>query len=265
VPPGLAQRFITLLTDFGLDDDFVGTCRGVIKRIAPEVEVIDITHGIRPQAVLQGALVLANTVPYMPTGIHVAVVDPGVGGERLPLALETSSGAHMVGPDNGLLSIAWKRLGGVKQARLIESRDVILEPLSRTFHGRDVFAPAAAHLASGGALADLGQDTPADRLARISFPAARVRRGRIDCVVTWVDGFGNVELNVRPSMLQEAGLGRGFRVGDVLFPTVATFDAAPEGQSVAVEDSSGFVAVAVNRGSAAELLGLHEGDPVVLN
>jgi hypothetical protein len=92
-----------------------------------------------------------------------------------------------------------------------------------------------------------------------------VRRGRIDCVVTWVDGFGNVELNVRPSMLQEAGLGRGFRVGDVLFPTVATFDAAPEGQSVAVEDSSGFVAVAVNRGSAAELLGLHEGDPVVLN
>jgi S-adenosylmethionine hydrolase len=262
----MTNRPIVFLTDYGLDDEFVGVCHGVIARVAPDVNVIDLTHTVLRQDVASGALALSRAVPYMPEdAVYLAVVDPGVGGERLPLALETTSGSFMVGPDNGLLSIAWKRLGGVKEARVIDSRAVMLEPLSRTFHGRDIFAPAAAHLASGKPVGDLGAVTPAERLARISFPAARVRRGRIDCVVTWVDGFGNVELNVRPSMLQEAGLGRGFRVGDVLFPRVATFDAAPEGQSVAVKDSSGFVAVAVNRGSAAELLGLHEGDPVVLN
>jgi S-adenosyl-L-methionine hydrolase (adenosine-forming) len=262
----MSDRAIVFLTDYGLYDEFVGVCHGVVARLAPDVNVIDLIHTIARQDVASGALALSRAVPYMPAdAIYLAVVDPGVGGERLPLALETNSGAFMVGPDNGLLSIAWKRLGGVRAARAIESRDVILEPLSRTFHGRDIFAPAAAHLAVGRPLEDLGPEAAADRLARISFPAARVRRGRIDCVVTWVDGFGNVELNVRPAMLQEAGLDRGFRVGDVLFPTVATFDAAPEGQSVAVEDSSGFVAVAVNRGSAAEILGLHEGDPVVLN
>jgi len=262
----MTARPIVFLTDYGLEDEFVGVCHGVIARAAPEANVIDLTHTIPRQAVASGALALNRAVPYLPEGaVYLAVVDPGVGSERLAVALETGSGASMVGPDNGLLSLAWKRLGGVKEAHVIRSPDVILEPLSSTFHGRDIFAPAAAYLSLGRPVSKLGPETPPDRLARITFPAARVRRGRIDCVVTWVDGFGNVELNVRPAMLQEAGLGRGFRVGDHLFPTVRTFDAAPEGQGVAVEDSSGFVAVAVNRGSAAELLGLREGDPVVLD
>src|SRR3954466_15329440 len=184
----MTARPIVFLTDYGLDDEFVGVCHGVIARLARDVNVIDLTHSIGRQDVASGALALTRAVPYVPEdAVYLAVVDPGVGGERLPLVLETASGAFMVGPDNGLLSIAWKRLGGVKEARVIASSDVILEPLSRTFHGRDIFAPAAARLATGKPAADLGAVTPAERLARISFPAARVRRGRIDCVATWVD------------------------------------------------------------------------------
>ena len=149
-------RFITFLTDFGLQDDFVGTCHGVIKRIAPDVEVIDITHGIAPQGVLQGALTLANTLPFMPAGVHLAVVDPGVGGARRALALRDSEGRIHVGPDNGLLIPAAEKFGGIAEAHELANPDYALESVSRTFHGRDLFAPAAAHLALGVELAQLG-------------------------------------------------------------------------------------------------------------
>ena len=135
----------------------MGTCHGVVKRIAPDAEVIDITHGIEPQNVLQGALVLASTLPYMPDGIHVAVVDPGVGGDRKPLALRGAGGRLFVGPDNGLLLVAADRLGGVEEAVELVEPAYRLEPVARTFHGRDVFVPAAAHLAVGVPLADLGR------------------------------------------------------------------------------------------------------------
>src|SRR3954465_143467 len=175
----MTARPIVFLPDYGLDDEFVGVCHGVVARLAPDVNVIDLTHAIRRQDVASGALALGRAFPCMPADAgSLAVGAPGVGGERLPLALETSSGAFMVGPDNGLLSIAWKRLGGVKEAHAVESRDgmlatawgVVPGPLSRTFPGRDIFAPAAAHLAIGRPLADLGPEAPADRLARISFP-----------------------------------------------------------------------------------------------
>ena len=139
--------FVTFLTDFGLQDDFVGTCHGVIKRIAPEAEILDITHGVRPGAVLQGALVLANALPYMPSGVHLAVVDPGVGGTRRPLALQDGEGRLHVGPDNGLLLPAAEQFGGVAAVHELANPDYSLQPVSRTFHGRDLFAPAAAHLA----------------------------------------------------------------------------------------------------------------------
>src|SRR5437588_4342091 len=126
------STFITFLTDFGLQDDFVGTCHGVIKRIAPDAEIIDITHGIEPQRVLQGALVLANTLPYMPQGVHLAVVDPGVGTDRRALALRGGDGRLYVGPDNGLLVPATERLGGVAGAWELESPAYRLEPVSRT-------------------------------------------------------------------------------------------------------------------------------------
>ena len=148
-PFRLPAVVITFLSDFGLQDDFVGTCHGVMKRLAPQVEIIDITHGIPPQHVLQGALVLSNTLPYMPEGVHLAVVDPGVGGHRRPLALRTEDGRMLVGPDNGLLIPAAERLGGVNEAHELANPEYALDTVSRTFHGRDLFSPAAAHLALG--------------------------------------------------------------------------------------------------------------------
>jgi len=137
---------ITFLSDFGLEDDFVGTCHGVMKIIAPEVEILDITHGIQRHGVLQGALVLANTLPYFPTGVHLAVVDPGVGSGRRSLALRSGDGRLFVGPDNGLLVPAAEKLGGIEAAHEITNPAYLLDRVSATFHGRDIFSPAALRL-----------------------------------------------------------------------------------------------------------------------
>ena len=160
---------ICFLTDFGLQDDFVGTCHGVIARIAPDARVIDVTHGIPPTQVLQGALVLSSTLPYMPVGIHLAVVDPGVGGARRPLVIADRDGRMFVGPDNGLLLPAAER-GGIVEVRELANPDYALETISRTFHGRDLFAPAAAHLANGVPLTELGPPLHPDALVRLDLP-----------------------------------------------------------------------------------------------
>src|ERR671934_768903 len=171
-------RFVTFLSDFGLEDEFVGTCHGVIKRIAPEVQIIDITHGIPPQNVLHGALVLAKTLEYMPVGVHLAVVDPGVGSARRPLALRDREGRLYVGPDNGLLVPAVERFGGVDAAHELPNPAYALEPVSRTFHGRDLFSPAAAHLALGVALEELGPPLDAEALARLDLPEPELGTSR---------------------------------------------------------------------------------------
>ena len=145
---------ITLLTDYGRDDDFVGVCHGVIRTIHPEAQIIDLTHGVRRYAVRQGALVLRNTLPYTPVGVHLAIVDPQVGTERRAVGLRTADGRLLVGPDNGLLSLAWERCGGVELVVDVTRSPHRLEPVSATFHGRDIFAPVAAHLALGAALED---------------------------------------------------------------------------------------------------------------
>ncbi len=163
--------FITFLSDFGLQDDFVGTCHGVIKRIAPDAEILDVTHGIPPQEVLQGALVLANTLPYMPIGVHLAVVDPGVGGSRRALALRDTEGRFFVGPDNGLLIPAAER-AGIEAAHELVKPEYALDSISRTFHGRDLFAPAAAHLSRGVGIEELG---PPLRSTRSSGSTCRSR------------------------------------------------------------------------------------------
>src|SRR5438874_3441149 len=181
------SNFITFLTDFGLQDDFVGTCHGVIKRIAPEAEIIDITHGIEPQQVLQGALVLANTLEYMPLGVHLAVVDPGVGTARRPLVLEDGDGRLYVGPDNGLLVPAAEAGGGVAAAHELANPRYALERVSRTFHGRDLFAPAAAHLALGVPAAELGPPLDPEVLVRITIPEPEVSATRIGATTLAVD------------------------------------------------------------------------------
>ena len=165
---------VSLLTDYGRDDDFVGVCHGVIAAIA-DVRIIDITHGIPRYGVRRGALVLRNTLPYMPAGVHVAVVDPQVGTERRALALRCGDGRLLVGPDNGLLSLAWEGAAGWSGGR----RDALAAParaVSATFHGRDVFAPVAAHLAAGADLADAGEPLEPETLARVELPEPLARR-----------------------------------------------------------------------------------------
>ena len=262
---------ITFLTDFGLQDDFVGTCHGVIANIAPEARVIDVTHGIRPGHVLQGALMLANTLPYMPPGVHLAVVDPGVGSGRRALAVQDQEGRLHVGPDNGLLLPAAERFGGVAAAHELANAAYSLQPVSRTFHGRDLFSPAAAHLAAGVALEELGPAVDPEELVRIEIPQPEVGQNRIRVVVLGVDRFGNVSLNLRREHLEHAELAAGTRVeitcrGDGFFAVSArTFADAPRGSLILYEDSYGSLSLAVSRGSAAELLRVAEGGEIVLD
>lgn len=262
--------FVTFLTDFGLQDDFVGTCHGVIKQIAPDTQIIDITHGIRPGRILQGALVLANTLPYMPVGVHLAVVDPGVGGVRRALVLRDREGRAYVGPDNGLLLPAAEHFGGVVEARELANPAYALGPVSRTFHGRDLFSPAAAHLSLGVPLAELGPLLDPEALVRLELPEPEVGASSIRATVLGVDRFGNVALNVVREQLERASIVPGTRVelsarGERYFAVAArTFGDARPGDLLLYEDSYRNVAVAVSRGSAASLLGVEEGSELLI-
>jgi S-adenosylmethionine hydrolase len=264
-------RFITFLTDFGLQDDFVGTCHGVMKRIAPDVQVIDITHGIPAQAVLQGALTLANTLPFMPEGVHLAVVDPGVGGARRALALRDVQGRIHVGPDNGLLLPAAEKFGGIAEAHELTNPEYALESVSRTFHGRDLFSPAAAHLSLGVPLAELGPPLAVDALARLDIPRPEVGLSRIRCTVLSIDSFGNVQLNLDRSHLEEVGVVPGTRVelqvaSERYYAVAArTFADARPGDIILYEDAYRNVSIAITDGRAAAMLGIREGQDLRIN
>jgi len=253
--------FVSFLTDFGLQDDFVGTCHGVIARIAPEARVIDITHGIQPGRVLQGALMLANTLAYMPEGVHLAVVDPGVGTDRRPLAVRAGRGDVLVGPDNGLLQKQESVLGGVDEAVALARSPWLLQPLSATFHGRDVFAPAAAHLAAGVPAAEAGPEIDPATLVRLPDPVVTVGDGWIESEVVTVDRFGNVQLAAGGDVL--AGLGPDLVInGAVRARRGATFGDVGPGDLLVFEDSAGRVAIAVNNGRAVVVLSVRPGDVV---
>ncbi len=243
----------------------------MIKTIAPDVEVIDITHGIPPQHVLQGALVLASTLPYMPTGVHVAIVDPGVGSERKPIALRGADERVYIGPDNGLLLIAADRLGGVSEAVEIAEQRYMLERISHTFHGRDIFSPAAAHLASGVELAQLGPALDPTTLHRLEFPEPSVGESRIRATVLYIDRYGNVQLNVTAEHLGRVGIDPGARVevevGFERYFAVAarTFADARRGDIVLYEDAYANIALALNRGDAARMFAVRVGDELRLS
>jgi S-adenosylmethionine hydrolase len=258
---------VTFLTDFGLQDDFVGTCHGVIARIAPDARVIDVTHGIPPQAVLQGAVVLLNTTPYMPVGVHLAVVDPDVGGERRAVAVATSDGRTFVGPDNGLLMLAADHFGVIAAHELAEPR-YQLEKVSHTFHARDVFAPAAAHLAAGVPIADLGPAVSSGELVRVSVPDPEVGRTQISATVIAVDRFGNIATNARREHVDRLGVAIGDRVEirltlDRYYAVLAdTFADAGPGELLLYEDSYGLMTLAISRGDAAGLTGVTAGSEI---
>jgi S-adenosylmethionine hydrolase len=264
-------RPITFLSDYGYEDEFAGVCRAVIARIAPDAQVIDLTHGIERHAVDRGAAVLANALPYAPAGVHLAVVDPGVGSPRRAVAVRTGTEDRvLVGPDNGLLSPAIDRLGGVVDAVDVSLSTFRLEPISATFHGRDVFAPVAAHLARGASLADAGERIEGESLTRLPTSQPLIEGDRVVAHVVSIDRFGNAALDLADRHLPETGLRMGRQLtveaGGASHEAVfaLTFADVPDGGLILYEDSYRSFALAVNRGDASADLGLQPGTEVVL-
>ena len=276
----MADPVVTFLSDFGHEDEFVGVCHGVIARRCPAARVIDISHGVPPQDIRAGALMLRASLPYLPSGIHLAIVDPGVGIDahsagcdagRRAVALATARADRiLVGPDNGLLWPAAEELGGVLGAADIGRSRERLEPLSATFHGRDIFAPVAAALACGLTLEEVGEKIATDGLTRLQLTGADARDGALHARVLEVDRFGNLTLDASMEQLSQLGA-----PGDAEIEVQGagahasarrgrTFGDVPEGELVAHEDSRRLLALAVNRGSAASLLGAGPGDELVL-
>jgi S-adenosylmethionine hydrolase len=249
--------FITFLSDYGLEDDFVGVCHGVIAGICPEATVIDLTHGIARGDVRAGALILRNGLRYVPRGVHLAVVDPSVGSDRRGVALRLADGRLLVGPDNGLLSLAAEAGGGVAEAVDIGASPFALEPVSATFHGRDIFAPVAAHLAGGAALADAGPLLDPGALVSVQLSRAQVVDGVLVAHVVYVDRFGNVQLDVEEPAFAP---GVAFEVAGERARCLRTFADADTGELFLYEDSLRRLAVAVNQGDAAARLGVAVGD-----
>lgn len=248
--------WLSLTTDYGLADGFVAACHGVVARIAPAVRVIDVTHLIPAGDVGRGAAVLAQTVAYLPPAVHVAVVDPGVGTARRAVALDTPGGI-LVGPDNGLLPWAAAELGGITAAVELTNPEWFPR-VSRTFHGRDIFAPAGARFACGAPLAEAGPPIDPAGLVRLPEPVVRVGDGWLEAQVLTVDHFGNVQLAAPGATLDR--LPPVVPVGGRRAVRGATFGDAPAGELVAYVDSADRVALAVNGGRAADLLRVAPGD-----
>jgi hypothetical protein len=262
---------ITFLSDYGYADEFAGVCRAVIAEIAPESRLVDITHGIPRHAVRQAAVMLANALPFAPPGVHLAIVDPGVGTERRPVAVRANDeGRLLVGPDNGLLALAVRGFGGAAEAVDLSTSQYRLEPLAYTFHGRDLFAPVAAQLARGALLEEAGEPIDPGSLSTVELPEPRLYADRIVAHVVYVDGFGNAALNINHENLAETFLRLGERVAvaagstTITVPFGRTFADVGPGQGILYEDSARSLALAVNRESAAELLRLAPDDEVVL-
>ena len=263
------MRPVCFLSDFGLADDFVGTCKGVMLRIAPGVSVIDLTHEVPGFEVETGAEILQHATRYMPADtVYLAVVDPGVGTKRRKLALRTESGALLVGPDNGLLVLAAESLGDISGACALTEKRFHLHPVSSTFHGRDVFAPAAAHLAAGVEFSDLGEPVELSSLMRLRPASVREDEGAgLVTRIISIDRFGNARLSI---MQEESGLGYGDALqvdagdGGMSVRYVETFGSAKAGELVLLPDSHWRLSLAINQGSAAQALALEVGGKIRL-
>jgi S-adenosyl-L-methionine hydrolase (adenosine-forming) len=264
-------RVITFLSDYGLADEFVGVCHAVIAQISPDARVIDLSHGVPRHDIQTGALTLAAALPYAPTGVHLAVVDPEVGGTRRAIAVELADKRILVGPDNGLLWPAAQQGGGVIEAVEITHSPLRLEPVSATFHGRDIFAPVAAHLAWDTELGDAGRPFDPAELQTLDLPTAQIDGDRLAAPVTVVDRFGNLRLAATHDDLEAIGL----RLGQLTTVQLAsgeshqaryvrTFAEAQHGELILYEDAARQLAVALSHGDAAERLALKLGDHLTL-
>lgn len=269
------RPIISFLSDFG-PESAPAICRGVMLSIARDAQIIDIGHAVRKFAIRDGAYLLWSAVPWLPIGIHVAVVDPGVGTERLPIGLLTARGDVLIGPDNGVLMPAAAALGGLVEARILENRALMLSRASSTFHGRDVFAPIAGHLAAGRSFAEVGSVVSADALVQLVFPAPAALDGSLVTTVLFIDSFGNIRLSGVPVDLAAAvGPLQPGRPLIVEFPAedgrpavvesmpwARTFGERPVGRPLLYENSFGGLAIADNQGDAAARLGIGSGRAV---
>lgn len=261
--------WISFTTDYGRADGFVAACHGVIARLAPLVRVIDVSHELRPGDVRGGAALLAQTLPYLPEAIHLAVVDPQVGTARRAVAVRAARGV-LVGPDNGLLSWAVDALGGAVAAVELTNREWFQQPVSRTFHGRDIFAPVAARLAAGAPFEEAGTPVPLESLLRLPEPTWQAGHGWLAAEVVTVDRFGNLQLAAPAEELPRlAPPGTPLTIGRLphpgrTFPAVVggTFADVVAGGLVVLVDSADRVAVAVNGGRAVDVLGVEPGTQV---
>ncbi|MBP2322082.1 S-adenosylmethionine hydrolase [Kibdelosporangium banguiense] len=264
----MAIDWISLTTDYGLADGFVAACRGVIAQKAPRAQVIDVSHAVPPQDVRRGATVLAQVAPYLPPAVHVAVVDPGVGSGRRALVVVAEEGL-LVGPDNGLLLPAADALGGVHAAYELVAEEFRLPAVSHTFHGRDIFAPAAAYLTLGVEPADFGPQIELETLVQLAEPNVVVASQRLISDVLTVDHFGNIQLAAQVRDMIATGLllpGASVQVQIGMHTIDATigrtFDDVEPGEALVYVDSAGHVAIAVNQGFASSMLMLSQRSAV---
>lgn len=265
----MSPRPIALLTDFGYRDPFVGICRAVIAGIDPTIPLIDLTQGIARQDVTAGALALADAAPYLPRDcVVLGVVDPGVGSERRALAVESGGGAVFVGPDNGLLTLAVDACGGASAAYEISNSQWRLKPTSKTFHGRDVFAPVAAQIAAGAPPAEAGEPLDTTALVRLDLPQAERDGDQLTATVLSIDVYGNVRLNARATDFKGATPGEAVEIMLGKTPWRASFvtsyAAGDPGALLLIEDATGALSIAINGGDAAAALELAGGDCVRL-
>jgi S-adenosyl-L-methionine hydrolase (adenosine-forming) len=262
-------EFVSFLSDYGRSDEFVGVCHGVILDLAPQLRMLDVTHDVPAFDVRAGALALARAVQYLPAGLVLAVVDPGVGTSRRCIVVEAGHGM-LVGPDNGLLAPAVALLGGPERVVALENEQYQLQAPGPTFAGRDIMAPAIAHIANGVPLTVLGDDVDPASLAPGLLPLPRLEPGQVHGEVLWVDRFGNCQLNISPDVLQNLGVAPGdvveVRMGDAgrRARWTKTFADAQPSELVLVVDSYGSCALAYDRQSAAGLLKLRAGSSITL-
>ena len=270
--PHVKKRdFVTFLSDYGLEDEFVGVCHAVMLKIAPHARVVDVHHNILRQDIRHGAVVLLQAIRYMPDdAVHLAVVDPGVGSGRRAIAIETRRGETFVGPDNGLLLPAALESGGIKRIFDISDKRFMLTPVSRTFQGRDVFAPAAAHIAAGVDPAELGPELTREDLVELEIPEAWTHDDHLHAEVLQVDRFGNLQLNLAREHLSKVSIETGDRLevrieGHRLqVPLAETFADVASGEFVMIEDSYSYVSLAVNKGDAAGRLRARPGSTAIV-
>jgi len=261
----LPNAIITLTTDYGTNDHLVGTLKGVILKINPEATIVDITHNVAPFDLLDAALAIGSAYSYFPPRtIHVVIVDPGVGTERRPL-LVTAENQYFVAPDNGVLSVIYEREENVV-ARNVTAAHYFLQPVSKTFHGRDIFAPIAAWLSKGWQTASMGEEITDHK--KFALPKPKATDGVVKGIVMRVDTFGNLVTNFRAEDLPESALTSGevkFQVGtQAVSRMVPTFASGDAGEPVAYVGSAGYVEIAVNKGNASRTLSIGRGTAVVL-